>query len=190
MGGGEVVNFPIRRADAASKLSGVIASSMLVHQTHPSPKIQRAIGGVAAIALPYLLIPAPLDYNDLSHDTKYNDMCRADSLSILKGSLRGLSDMLNWGEELLRENYQKWPKSLPILFVHGTGDQITDHTAMKAFHDKIVADDKNVIFYDDGYHELVHEPAHTEKLISDMIAFIEAHVPSPAPESAPVETKL
>ena len=41
-------------------------------------------------------IPAPLDYDDLSHDKSYNNMCRNDSLSKLQGTLRGISDMLDW----------------------------------------------------------------------------------------------
>ncbi|KAJ7350644.1 lysophospholipase [Mycena albidolilacea] len=174
MGGGEVLNFPVRRD--ASVLAGVIASSPLVHQTKPASKIARSAGGVAGAVLPYVAIPAPLDYNELSHDAKYNQMCRNDPLCKLQGTLRGISDMLNWGEELLRVNYKKWPKTLPILFVHGTGDQITSHIAAKEFHDKIASDDKNLITYPDGFHELVHEPAHNEKLLNDEIAWIEGHL--------------
>ncbi|KAJ6593365.1 lysophospholipase [Mycena capillaripes] len=186
MGGGEVLNFPVRRD--ASMLSGIIACSPLVHQTKPSSKIARAAGGLASVFLPYLTIPAPLDYNDLSHDEAYNNMCKADPLSKLQGTLRGISDMLNWGELLLHVNYKKWPKSVPILFVHGSGDQITSHTAANEFHDKIASDDKKIIFYPDGFHELVHEPAHNEKLISDEIAFIDAHLSKTA--AAPAEAKL
>ncbi|KAJ7876088.1 lysophospholipase [Mycena olivaceomarginata] len=174
MGGGEVLNFPVRRD--ASVLAGAIASSPLVHQTKPASKLARSAGGVAGAVLPYVAIPAPLDYNELSHDAKYNQMCRNDPLSKLQGTLRGISDMLNWGEELLRVNYKKWPKTLPILFVHGTGDQITSHIAAKEFHDKITSDDKNLITYPDGFHELVHEPAHNEKLLNDEIAWIEGHL--------------
>ncbi|KAF7351004.1 Hydrolase-4 domain-containing protein [Mycena sanguinolenta] len=201
MGGGEVLNFPLRR-DAAG-LAGIIASSPLVHQTKPASKIARAAGGLAAGVVPYFTIPAPLDYNvslscevtksqqtenaqELSHDDSYNKMCSKDPLSKLQGSLRGISDMLNWGEELLRINYKKWPNTLPILFVHGTGDQITSYTSVKEFHDKIVADDKSIILYDDGFHELVHEPAHREKLLNDEIAWMQAHLP----ETEPPESKL
>ncbi|KAJ7655378.1 Alpha/Beta hydrolase protein [Mycena rosella] len=180
MGGGEVLNFPIRRAEAASALAGVIASSPIVHQTKPASKVQRWIGGRVAVVLPNMSFPAPLDYADLSHDEAYNKMCRLDPLTKLQGSLRGISDMLNWGEELLAENYKKWPKALPVLFVHGTGDQITSHVAAKALHDKIVADDKSFIAYPDMFHELVHEPACREKVLADIIAFIDAHAGKPA----------
>ncbi|KAJ6589975.1 Alpha/Beta hydrolase protein [Mycena vulgaris] len=191
MGGGEVLNFPIRRGATAAALAGVIACSPIVHQTKPASKVQRWVGGKASALLPYVTIPAPLNFADLSHDAAYNKMCSTDPLAKLQGTLRGISDMLNWGEELLRENYKKWPKALPILFVHGTGDQITSHIAAQEFHDKIVADDKNIILYTDGFHELMHEPAHQEKVIADIISFIEAHASNPADAgAAPEEAKL
>ncbi|KAJ7066699.1 Alpha/Beta hydrolase protein, partial [Mycena amicta] len=62
MAGGEVLNFSTRHnADAAAMLKGVIASSPLVHQTKPASKISRFFGGVAAIELPYFLIPVTID---------------------------------------------------------------------------------------------------------------------------------
>ncbi|KAF8150442.1 lysophospholipase [Mycena galopus ATCC 62051] len=173
MGGGEVLNFAVRRD--TSVLAGVIASSPLVRQTNPIKfdRIIRAAGGWAAILLPYLIMSTPLNYNDLSHDAEYTKFCATDVLAKLQGTLRGVLDMINWGEELL--NGKKWPKTLPILFLHGSADQITSHTATNEFHNKIETDDKTMIVYPDGFHELLQEPAHKEKLIADEIAWIEAH---------------
>ncbi|KAF7362331.1 Hydrolase-4 domain-containing protein [Mycena venus] len=123
MGGGEVLNFPVRRD--ASILAGVIASSPIIRQTKPTSKITRAVAGLVAAFNPYLLVPARADYNDLSHDAEYNRMCSTDPLSPQQGTLRCTMDMLNWGDELLRVNYKKWPRTLPVLFVHGSGDQMT-----------------------------------------------------------------
>ncbi|KAF7296044.1 Hydrolase-4 domain-containing protein [Mycena kentingensis (nom. inval.)] len=192
MGGGEVLSFATRHsADAVAALKGVIASSPLIRQTNPAPVWQRKLGGFVGNAIPNQLIPAPLKYSDLSHDKGYNDMCRTDSLSILQGSLRGLSDMLNWGEELLAEHYKSWPKSLPVLFLHGSGDPITSHAASQQFHDKIVADDKEHITYVDAFHELVHEPDHRGKLLEDMIVFIEKRVSTAVePDAEAIESKL
>lgn len=60
MGGGEVLNFSVRRN--ISLLSGVIASSPLVHQTHPASKVTRWFGGKAGAVMPYFAIPAPLEF--------------------------------------------------------------------------------------------------------------------------------
>ncbi|KAJ6491752.1 lysophospholipase [Mycena vitilis] len=189
MGGGEVLNFPVRRRkDAESMLSGVIACSGLVLQAKPSSKLARAAGGFASIFIPYLTIPAPLDFNDLSHDAVYNEIAKKDPLAKLQGTLRGISDMLNWGDLLHSVNHKHWPRTLPILFVHGSGDQITSHEAAENFHNNIECDDKAIIFYDGAFHELVQEPDHREKLLKDQFAFIEAHLSRPAP--VPVEAKL
>jgi hypothetical protein len=68
-------------------------------------------------------------------------MCRNDSLSKLQGTLRGLTDMLNWvrtvlsfvrtlqqllqGDELLHVNHTKWPKTLPVSpFFSGRKDSV------------------------------------------------------------------
>ncbi|KAF7351007.1 Hydrolase-4 domain-containing protein [Mycena sanguinolenta] len=177
MGGGEVLNFSVRRH--TSELAGVIASSPLIRQAKSSifDHAARAAGGLAAELFPYTPIPTPLDYNALSHDTIYTNMCKNDVLAKLEGTLRGVLDMLNWGEALLTvSNYKKWPNKLPILFVHGSADQITSHDATKEFHDKIIANDKQMNFYVDGFHELLQEPAHREKLVNDEIAWMEAHL--------------
>ena len=46
--------------ETVSLLSGVIASSPLIHQTFPASKILRYIGGKASAVLPGLLIDAPV----------------------------------------------------------------------------------------------------------------------------------
>ncbi|KAJ7742942.1 hypothetical protein DFH07DRAFT_777567 [Mycena maculata] len=53
--------------------------------------------------------------------------------------------------------------------------KLTSSTAVKDFHDKIIADDKTLILYTDGYHEFVQEPAHKDKVMDNMVAFIEQH---------------
>ncbi|KAF7351008.1 Hydrolase-4 domain-containing protein [Mycena sanguinolenta] len=181
MGGGEMLNFSVRRD--ASGLAGVIASSPIIRPTKHSifEGAALAAGGAIATLFPYTPIPIPMDYNALSHDTIYNNMCKNDVLAKRQGTLRGVVDMLNWGEELLSVNYKKWPNTLPILFVHGTADQITSPEATKEFLNKIIADDKQLILYTDGFHELLQEPADREKLVHDEIAWMDAHL-SKAPE--------
>jgi acylglycerol lipase len=62
MGGGEVLNFPVRRD--TSDLAGVIACSPLVQQTDPSSQLRRALGALVAVFFPYFPpIPAPLNFN-------------------------------------------------------------------------------------------------------------------------------
>ena len=64
-GGGLVLGFATRASappakETVSLLSGVIATSPLLHQTFPASKILRFLGGKASAVLPNLLIDAPI----------------------------------------------------------------------------------------------------------------------------------
>jgi len=100
-----------------------------------------------------------------------------DPLIKMSGSLRGLSDMLNGGDELLARDYKEWPRQLPVLLVHGTGDKITSFNSTKKFHELLPAEDKTFSPYENGFHELHNEPEGVgEKLTKECIAWVEAHL--------------
>ncbi|KAJ7820760.1 lysophospholipase [Mycena olivaceomarginata] len=156
MGGGEALNFPIRRTDSEPKLRGD-GDEDSINET----------------------VPVRVDGSSLTRDPRFNKMCTTDPLSMRRASTRHRSDIIHWGEELLEENYKKWPKTLSLLIVHGSGDVLTSHVAARALYDKLECDDKHIIIYPDGYHELVHELEYREKVLDDMISFIEQRIPVP-----------
>ncbi|KAJ7606217.1 Alpha/Beta hydrolase protein [Roridomyces roridus] len=175
MGGGEVLNYAVQRD--TSCLSGIIACSPLVLTSTARVAASRLSNHPADVDQ-YTVVPsASRDFYDaFSHDPVFNAMCTTDPLHKAQGTLRGISDMLDAGEDLLRENYKKWLKSLPVLFLHGTGDNITSCAATKELYDKMegLVVDRAMITYPDGFHELVQEPSHREKVIEDMVAFVQA----------------
>jgi acylglycerol lipase len=94
-------------------LCGVIATSPLLHQAFPAPKWKRILGGVASSILPDKQIPTEvkaevrfsilvlvawtillITVKDLSHDEAINRAYIQDPLVIQKGTLKGVSDML------------------------------------------------------------------------------------------------
>ncbi|KAG6879131.1 hypothetical protein C0992_004948 [Termitomyces sp. T32_za158] len=176
MGGAEALGFAIGQS-CASLLAGIISTSPLILQTKPAPKLLRVVGGAASNLFPNRLIPTNVNAEDLSHDSVVNESYTKDPLVKLSGSLRGVKDMLSNGEVLLDVGYKNWPKSLPLLLVHGTEDKVTSHKASQAFYDKIPAVDKRIKLFEGGYHELHNEPDGVkEQLVADIIAFIEAHL--------------
>jgi len=185
MGGGEVLGFATQGKKGAnhsvlSSLSGVIATSPLIEQATPASKIAKWIGGKFSNVLPYILIPAPVNVEDLSHDVECNKAYLADPLIKPLGSLKGLSDMLSHGELLLSSTYQEWPHNLPVLLVHGTGDKVTSHQASQSFYDKVQASSKKIAPFPGGYHELQNEPDGVkEKLLEEVVSFIDGHLASP-----------
>ncbi|KAF8911546.1 Alpha/Beta hydrolase protein [Gymnopilus junonius] len=182
MGGGEVLGFAVQGEKGAYKqtldsLKGVIATSPLILQTRPVPKLTRWVGTKVGNVLPSMLVSAAVKAKHLSHDAEFNNAYLKDPLIKQQGSLKNVSDMLSQGEVLLYNDHVHWPKKLPVLIIHGTEDKVTSHTASKDFHDKIPAEKKKISLYDGGYHELQNEPAGVkEKLAAEVAAFIEEHI--------------
>jgi acylglycerol lipase len=118
-------------------------------------------------------IPPPLE---LSHDKAVNAAYMQDPLIQHRGSMRGVSDMLDAGGELLRSGYQRWPKQLPLLLVHGTEDKVTSFRASQQFHERLPASNKTLSLNEGGYHELHNEPDGVkEKLFEECVRWIENH---------------
>ncbi|KAG9312173.1 alpha beta-hydrolase [Chiua virens] len=155
MGGALVLAFPTRAQASPSKeavtsISGVIATSPLILQTKPAEQ------GHAV---------------ELSHDSAVGEAYLKDPLIKLSGSLRGLSDMLSGGEELLARDHTLWPKQVAY-------DQITSWKASEKFHGLLPVEDKTFSPYANGFHELHNEPDGVkEKLTEECITWVEAHLP-------------
>ncbi|KAJ3503104.1 hypothetical protein NLJ89_g8582 [Agrocybe chaxingu] len=65
-----------------------------------------------------------------------------------------------------------------VLLIHGTEDKVTSYKASQSFHDKIEAIKKKIILMADGFHELHNEPDAMHKVLDEVVAFIEEHLPS------------
>ncbi|KIM40362.1 hypothetical protein M413DRAFT_73462 [Hebeloma cylindrosporum] len=192
MGGGEVLGFATQGdkgeyKSTVSSIAGVIATSPLLEQTTPAPRLAKWIGGKLSAVMPYTLIPAAVKAEQLSRDPEVNTAYLKDPLVKQSGSLKGIHDMLTWGQTILHSRTPHWPKDLPLLLVHGTEDKVTSHKASQAFHDKLSAAKKKLSLFTGGFHELQNEPDGVkDKLAQEIVAFIEEHSSKPvAATSAP-----
>lgn len=178
MGGGEVLGFATQPTTSPHHakvflLSGVIATSPLIHMTKPTSKLMRAIGGFLSKLVPYASFPADVDSSAISHDPKVVEEYNKDPMVIGRGTLRGLDDMLSLGEKLLKVSYSNWPEELPVLFCHGTADQVTSFPASQEFHDKISVKSKRIVPFQDQYHELQNETEDVpDRLVNEIVTFI------------------
>ncbi|WWC62010.1 uncharacterized protein I303_104597 [Kwoniella dejecticola CBS 10117] len=176
MGGGEVLAFATRPAAPPSKdtvglLGGIIAGGPLIRQTKPASGIQVKAGSLAAgLGLGNMLIPTPLDYNQLSHNQESNDRCKADPMCEQSGSLRGVADMLNGGITLdTATTWNAWPTGLPLLIYHGEEDKICSPDAAKRFGENAAANDKTVEIIKGMYHEVHNELSPTPENLAKII---------------------
>ncbi|KAI5115238.1 hypothetical protein M0805_009445 [Coniferiporia weirii] len=164
MGGAIALDFAIH---TKTKLAGVIASSPFILQTNAVPKVIRWVMEIIALLAPHVSVPAKVRAEDLSHNQDVVKAYMSDPLVKQKGTLRGITDMLNRGEILLKMQYNDWPENLPV----------TSHTASQRFYDGILATDKVISFYPEGFHELHNEPSDVkDKSINECITWVHAHL--------------
>ncbi|TFY63419.1 hypothetical protein EVG20_g6321 [Dentipellis fragilis] len=181
MGGGIALSFAAGGGDTetVSMLAGVIASSPLLHLTHPPLGLVRWAGGKLGMLLPDQYIPATVKPETLSHDPQIAEDNKKDKLCGKGASLRCVDDMLSKGVMLVESGYKSWPADLPVLLFHGTADEVNLFDATKEFFEKVPAKDKTFTPYEGGFHELHNEPDGVkEKVIEDCIAWAEARVPA------------
>ncbi|KAI5117297.1 hypothetical protein M0805_008561 [Coniferiporia weirii] len=171
MGSAIALDFAIR---TKTGLAGVIASAPLILQTNAVPRISRWVVEKVSLLLPYATVPAGVRAEALTHDKEVIKAYISDPLIKQKGTLRGVTDMLNRGETLLKTQYSDWPEDLPV----------TSHTASQRFHDEIAANDKTISFYPESFHELHNEPNGVkDKWINECISWVHARSPPTTPSA-------
>jgi hypothetical protein len=70
--------------------------------------------------------------------------------------------------------------SLPLLVLHGAGDQVTDPSISKLLHEKAKSEDKTLKLYDDAWHCLLQgEPDDmVQKVMMDIVSWLDDHAAS------------
>jgi alpha-beta hydrolase superfamily lysophospholipase len=63
--------------------------------------------------------------------------------------------------------------SLPVLFMHGTADQLTTPEGSRDLYERAASSDKTLKLYDGLYHEILNEPERDE-VIADIAAWLAA----------------
>lgn len=75
--------------------------------------------------------------------------------------------------------------TLPLLIMHGTADKATRPDGSQQFYDEAGSADKQLILYDDYYHDLLNDLGR-ERVFADIVAWIDARVPSSKVEAQQV----
>ncbi|KAF7798975.1 hypothetical protein EIP86_010204 [Pleurotus ostreatoroseus] len=185
MGGGLTLAFFTRNTpppspESVKLFTGVIGSSPWITLTQSKPKFLRWTGAKLATFFPNVAIPADPGVEWLTRSEAKREENMKDPLIQRKGTLKALDDMLSGGDKLLSESYRRWPSTLPVLFLHGTADNVTSCKSTEAFYNKIEASDKKLSLYEGGYHELVNEIGDIpDRFTDEVLTWIENHVPKP-----------
>ncbi|QCX00095.1 alpha/beta hydrolase [Aggregatimonas sangjinii] len=149
MGGNLVLNYALRRKE---DFAGIIATSPYLRLAFKPPKWKMFLGKMLLKVLPSVTLPSGLDANGISRNpeevTKYqNDSMIYDAVSPMYSF-----PVMDAGEWALANAHTL---NCEALLLHGTRDQIIDHTATIEFHQK--ASNTTLKLYEGGYHELHHD---------------------------------
>ncbi|KAJ7767959.1 lysophospholipase [Mycena maculata] len=181
MGGGIVLDYVTSASPKLSKeivgqLSGVISSSPWLLLTHPLPTVFLWIFAIISRFFPNMHFSTPIRPKAISHDLSVGESLIVDPWVREYGTYYSLYDMLNMGTNLAKEGHKNWPKTMPLLLLHGTADDMNSCTASEEFFKVLNTEDKRLILYPGAFHDLMTEPDVKDQYQEDCIAWVEAHL--------------
>jgi len=156
MGGNLVLNHLLRKEP---KVKGVIATGPWIKLAFEPSKILIMLGKLSRKLAPSFTQSSNLNANHISQDKKVVEKYLNDPLVHDKISSEMGMCLMDAGEWLLNGGNKK--TNVPLLIMHGSGDQVTSHDASEQFSQKISGD---VLFksWDGLYHEIHNEEQKNE----------------------------
>jgi len=152
MGGGVVLNYLLRNKP---DITGAVVTSPLLRLSFAPPPIRVFLANVMKNIYPAFTEKAELASSAISRDKEEVRKYDADPLNhgkITAGTFAGFYDAGQWALAHAGE------LKLPILLMHGTGDQLTSFEASKEFAEKAPENLVSLKLWDGFYHELQNEP--------------------------------
>ena len=153
------------------EITGVVATSPGLSSPLLDQKLKIGAAKLLGSVLPTVSVPTGLDADLVSRDPEVVKVYLADPLVHDKSTLAlGRDGALAAEEALARAD----EVDVPMLLVHGTGDEITYSRGSEQFVAKATGD-KTLNLYDGLYHETHNEPE-SDRVLADTIAWLDAHV--------------
>ena len=153
------------------EVTGVVATSPGLASPLLDQKLKIGAAKVLASVLPSMTVPTGLDADLISHDPEVVKVYLADPLVHDRSSLALGRDGAVAAEYALAHAGEI---DVPLLLVHGTGDEITYARGTEDFAAK-VAGDKALHLYDGLAHETHNEPE-SEQVLGETVAWRDAHL--------------
>ncbi len=152
MGGGIVVNYVLRRKP---NIAGAIATGPLFRLGFEPPAVKVALAKIMRNIYAGYTEKAELDSKAISRDPKEVAAYDADPYNhgkITAGTFLSMYEAGKWAEDNAAKLH------IPLLLMHGTGDQLTSPEGSKAFAAKAPQQLLSFKLWDGFYHELHNEP--------------------------------
>ena len=153
------------------EITGVVATSPGLASPLLDQKLKIGAAKLLGSVLPTVTVPTGLDANLISRDPEVVKVYLDDPLVHDKSTLALGRDGALAAEYALEHASEI---DVPLLIVHGTGDEITDARGSEQFLAQVPGD-KTLNLYDGYYHETHNEPE-SAQVLADTIAWLDAHV--------------
>lgn len=163
MGGGEVLNYLLRRKP---NITGAIATGPLLKLGFEPPAIKVLLARMMVNIYPGFTEKAELNSDAISRDKEEVRKYNADPYNhgkITAGMFFGFYNAGKWAIEHAGE------LKTPLLLMHGTADQLTSPDGTKEFAAKAPQNLVTLKLWDGFYHELHNEP---EAYRNEVMAYI------------------
>ena len=167
LGGNLVLYYALTRK---ASLRGVISSSPGLEPGMPVPGIKLTLGKLLYNLAPSFTMPNGLPLQGLSRDPVVFDALAKDPYYHTQVSARLGLDLINQGAWIQSQN---GPFPFPLLLLHGTADQLTNHQATRRFADGL-SGDVTLREWEGWYHELHNEPGKAQ-VFQVIITWLNAH---------------
>ena len=161
MGGNIVTNYALKRNH---RLKGIIVTSPLFKLAFEPPKWKLAAGILLQKIMPSITMDSELDIEAISRDKSEVEKYRNDPLVHSKISPNYSIVFFETGEWALQNAHRL---KIPMLLLHGTGDQITSWKASEQFA-KGSKQNVELKLYENAYHEL-HNEINKNEVLGKMI---------------------
>ncbi|MDB5282899.1 MAG: hypothetical protein JWO06_1974 [Bacteroidota bacterium] len=152
MGGGEVLNYLIRRQPS---LSGAIATGPLLKLGFEPPAIKVLLARIMVHIYPGFTEKAELDADGISRDKEEVRKYNADPYNHGKITAGMFFGFFNAGKYALAHPTEI---TIPLLLMHGTSDRLTSAEGTKEFASKAPKNLVTLKLWEGFYHELHNEP--------------------------------
>ncbi len=154
--GGLIVLFTL--IQRRPQIRGAVVTSPVLQTAVAEQKAKVAAAKILGSVFPKVTLPSGLNQEALSRDPEVIEAYRNDPLVHDKGSLRMAKQMLSAIEYVLKRGEEI---EVPLLLMHGTGDQITYAAGCEQLN-QAMRGDCTLKLYHDYYHELHNEPEKDE----------------------------
>ncbi len=169
MGGNLVLNYALRRKP---QLTGIIATSPWLRLTEQPSVVLVSIIRLMSKVWPSLTIPNGLDVGHISRDQAEVAAYQNDPLNHDRVSARQAIQVDDAGQWALEHAADF---SLPLLIMHGSGDQITSCEASQQFTQRVPGD-CTFKQWAGLYHE-THNDLEKVEVIETMVKWVRQHLP-------------